>query len=227
MIRHRESLHPMELTMETCLQNLRARGFSPRHVADIGASHGPWTTSAAALWPAARFTMFEPLAEHAPALDRLCAAQPNFSWFPCALGREKSSLPLSIMPGNLDIASLAYGGPESRTVPVESLDDLLAAGRISPADLVKIDVQGFEHEVLAGAGKFMSTVGVLIMETYFFRFSPQMKLFHEAVAVMHDHGFLVAEVIDPLRRPRDGAVGQCDICFIREGHPLWQSNSWN
>jgi FkbM family methyltransferase len=216
----------MELTMESCLRGLHSRGFSPKHVIDIGASHGPWTSAASGLWPNARYTLFEPLAEHAAALDSLSNANPNITWFPCALGSSKSRMPISIYPDHLDAASLTYGGPASRDIAVERLDDYLADGRIQPAQLMKIDVQGFESEVLAGANNALTGVEVAIFETYFFRFAPRMTLFHELVAFMARSNFRVYEVLDPLRRPYDQAIGQCDICFVREGHDLVASSAW-
>jgi hypothetical protein len=127
---------------------------------------------------------------------------------------------------NLYESSFAYGGTGSRPAKVECLDLLLDEGKIPQGDFMKIDVQGFELEVLAGAEKFLQGVQVVIMETYFHRFAPGMSLVHEAVGLMHGKGFQVYEVLDQLRRPHDNAVGQCDICFVREDHVLFGCNSW-
>jgi FkbM family methyltransferase len=216
----------MDLTMESCIAGLKARGFVPNHVFDIGGSHGPWTRMALAHWPEARFTVFEPLVEHAATLRTLESDFPQVTCFPFALGREKKQLPLSIYPEFLDTASLAYGGPGSRTVTVERLDDLLADGRTTHAQVIKIDVQGFELEVIAGAQTAIAQAEVVIVETYFFRFAPVMSLFHEMVELMRARGFIVYEIMDPLRRPYDQAVGQCDVCFVRENHALHASNRW-
>ena len=212
--------------MRSCLQGLHARGFRPEHIVDVGASVGSWSILALAHWPTARYSLFEPLVEHTELLEKLRQGCPNVSWFPYALGSQKGELSLSIYPDQLDAASLAYAGPGSRRIPVETLDGLVAAGQIPPAELLKIDVQGFEREVLRGGGQFLQGVAVAIIETYFFHFAPGMTLFHELVAIMHGHGFRVYEVIDPIARPCDGAVAQCDICFVREGHPLVASNAW-
>lgn len=212
--------------MENCLHGLKSRGFAPRHIMDIGASHGPWTSTALTQWPASRYTLFEPLREHAETLNNLRATHPGITWFPLALGSRKTDLPISVYPDHLDAASLAYGGPGSRKVTVERLDDLLSDGRTTPADFIKIDVQGFEFEVLKGAQKMIDQTQVMIIETYFFRFAPGMSLFHEMIEHMHSQGFRVYEVFDLIRRPFDQAVGQCDICFVREGHPLIASSAW-
>jgi hypothetical protein len=43
---------------------------------------------------------------------------------------------------------------------------------------------------------------------------------------MRDQGFRPYEVVDVLRRPYDGAMGQCDLLFVRENHWLVSSNLW-
>ena len=45
---------------------------------------------------------------------------------------------------------------ETRRVPVRSLDSLLASGEIPPADFFKVDVEGYENFVLAGAKRFLA-----------------------------------------------------------------------
>jgi Methyltransferase FkbM domain len=51
-----------------------------------------------------------------------------------------------------------------RTVPIRRLDSLLAEGLIPKADFVKIDVEGFEKDVLLGAPELLRA-GVVGLET--------------------------------------------------------------
>jgi len=43
---------------------------------------------------------------------------------------------------------------------------------------------------------------------------------------MAERNFIPYEFVDYLRRPLDGAMGQCDILFIRRGHPLISDVGW-
>lgn len=211
--------------MDSCLTGLAMRGFKPKCIFDIGAADGGWSRHARSFWPEASSVLFEPLVERRAELDALVQSLPNASWHNCGLGRDRTTLELSISP-NLYISSFAYGGESSRNVPVETLDHLLAKGVVPPGDFLKIDVQGFELEVLAGADQFIREVQVVIMETYYHRFAPQMSLVHEAVSAMHESGFQVYEILDQVRRPYDNAIGQCDICFVRRGNALLNCTSW-
>lgn len=47
--------------------------------------------------------------------------------------------------------------PTSRKIIIRSVDSLLAEGKIKPADLVKIDVEGYEYQALLGMKNFLQT----------------------------------------------------------------------
>ncbi len=216
----------MEPTMDTCLSGLRDRGFLADHIFDVGAADGTWSRRAREFWPEASSILFEPLTEREAELNSLAQILPNTVWHKCGLGRERTMLDISLS-SNLFISSFAYTGDSSRRVQVETLDHLLTEGRIPRGNFMKIDVQGFELEVIAGASQFLSSVDVVVMETYFHRFAPRMSLIHETIHTMCEQGFRVYELMDQCRRPYDNAVGQCDICFVRKKHKLFSVTRWN
>jgi hypothetical protein len=43
---------------------------------------------------------------------------------------------------------------------------------------------------------------------------------------MSERGFIPYEFVDFLRRPLDGAMGQCDILFIKRNHQLVSNPVW-
>jgi hypothetical protein len=66
----------------------------------------------------------------------------------------------------------------------------------------------------------------VLLEVQFIRFCDEMWLVHEAVPWMADRGLVPYEFVDVLRRPRDGAMGQCDVLFVREDHWLRADRQW-
>jgi hypothetical protein len=85
---------------------------------------------------------------------------------------------------------------QTRRVPVRRLDTLLAQHLIPRADFLKIDVEGFELEVLAGARELIAA-GVLGVETESnFGISPSFPNGHFSTIadLLLEHGLLVFDI---------------------------------
>ena len=49
---------------------------------------------------------------------------------------------------------------------------------------------------------------------------------HDIVRFMHDHGFVMADVLGMARRPLDGATAQLDVLFLPDDSPLRRDRRW-
>lgn len=127
-------------------------------VFDIGANVGNYTLLFN--WLGARVVAVEPQASLAAGLRRRFAGRERVEIVRTALGAAQSTAVLHKAPGLTEIASLredvaersrfaaTHAFSDSEAVPVATLDSLVAQhGR---PDFCKIDVEGFEREVLAG-----------------------------------------------------------------------------
>ena len=84
-------------------------------------------------------------------------------------------------------------------------------------DLMKLDVQSFELEALKGASSTFGKTAAYILEVSFFSFYvPEAPVFNEVVYFMKQRGYVAYDFAGFQRRPLDGALGQCDICFVQE-----------
>ena len=208
------------------LQGLRDRGYSPRVIFDVGAAIGTWTRTAHALWPEAKYYAFEALEERKPDLERVAAETgAKVEVVIGGVGAEDGPLTMGITASLFD-SSFAYAGTESRQIPCYRLDTLHRQGRIGRPDFLKLDVQGFELKVLQGAEELLASCGVVLMECQFFRFCSSMNTLDRTIAAMSSYGFVPYEFVDFLRRPLDGAMGQCDLIFVRRGHWLVSDERW-
>jgi FkbM family methyltransferase len=129
-------------------------------VLDVGANVGYYTLAAAArVGPKGRVIAVEPSPY---AADRLAAtvsanAIEHVRIERLALGSRSADLPLYLpLPDNHAPSLLGDPGRASVTVPVRTLDACLPDWAVDRVDLLKLDVEGYEAEVLAGASVALS-----------------------------------------------------------------------
>jgi hypothetical protein len=92
--------------------------------------------------------------------------------------------------------------------------------------LVKLDTHGFEPEILDGASSTLQQTATLIVEAYNFELRPGVLRFYELCALLAGRGFRPIDLIDPMRRPKDGAFWQVDIVFARSDLPLFEDRTY-
>lgn len=220
--------------MRWLLEDLKARGLECRAILDVGANRADWSRMAKKVFPSARCCLVEPQHEMKPHIDRFLREFPDSTHVPAGAGAEVGELTFTVMGKTLNGSSFlpsAAGsravGDEERVVPVTTLDEIVASGKSDLPQVVKCDVEGYELEVLKGATKVLDHADVLILETVLFRFlSDRHPLTHEVIAFMAERGWLPYDFPEFKRRPLDGAVGQVDICFVRENGLLRSDDTW-
>jgi len=214
--------------MHICLQSISERGFRPKTIFDVGAASGDWARLARSVWPSADLVMFEPLplGDRAESLRELTQGEPPARLIEAGVGREAGSLPISVGE-DLAASSFAYvAGDATREVPIVALDDLVTpAGDLAQPDLLKLDVQGYELEILAGGERVLAAAEVVILEARLF--GSELPLVVEVLDYMRDRDFELLEIADVLRRPLDGAMVECDLVFAQAGTPLVSLGGWN
>src|SRR6476620_1012198 len=82
--------------MESFLQHLKAVGFKPSSVLDVGANDAEWSRLAKKFFPGAKFILIEPQAELEPALKAFCTESPGSVWKLAGAGREPGELELVV-----------------------------------------------------------------------------------------------------------------------------------
>lgn len=215
--------------MRRFLEDLKARGLGVTSIADVGANRGDWARMALALFPDAHCLLLEPQAEMKIELEALCHKSNKIKWIMAGVGAENGSLALSIwadVNGSSFIQGAKDHAVETRTLPIYTLDELYKNEAPPKPTIVKIDVQGFELEVLKGAKTLMGQTEVFILEASLYPFLAGVPMVHELMAFMADHGYYLYDVAGWMRRPHDGALGQLDLVFAREKGVLRHSNVW-
>jgi len=215
------------VSMETpvALRRIASRGLEVGSVIDIGASNGAWSRTAMAFFPKAQYLLIEAQRVHEPHLKAFTSRHANTQYVLKAAGEKPGSIFFD--------ASDPFAG-QARTeaadglveIPVTSVDHEISARSLKGPYLLKFDVHGFELPILRGAQQAMARASLLVMECYNFEIAPEMLLFYDMCRYMHERGFKVADISEPLWRDRDKAFWQMDFFFIRADRPEFHSKSY-
>jgi FkbM family methyltransferase len=221
--------------MDLLLEDLKVRGLNCHTILDIGANKTNWSRIAARVFPDSGFFLIEPQVEMEAHLAKFCIDHNNSFYYLTGVGSSKSSMTLTIWD-DFEGSSLLPKPDDSlkkigkqREIEITTIDDLLEGFKIKLPELIKLDIQGFELEALKGAGKTFGYTEVYIIEVSLFApdDTPQLPLISDVINFMLEKDYVVYDFAGFLRRPSDGALGQCDICFVKRKGFLRASDYWN
>jgi FkbM family methyltransferase len=119
-----------------------------------------------------------------------------------ALGATEDVLPLVVPPGHIGNASFLHPADAGETVevPVRPLSDVLDGVELTSIRLVKLDVEGYEREVLIGAKSLFESVppGAIISECWSLN-SPQGRALAQDLRELGYDVFAIARTLTRLR----------------------------
>jgi FkbM family methyltransferase len=179
---------PMFLDLRSRNFGIVTQGFDTSHVAplmayldpaavvlDIGANVGIWTRLFAERANRGQVYAFEPSPDTFHLLVKNCVQHANVECIRTAIGAESGTLSFNentttsglrhLVPG---MAAEAFG---VIPVTVSSLDDWVRKTNLERIDLVKIDVEGFEEELLNGARETLTRFQPAIVFEYIATFA--------------------------------------------------------
>ena len=193
-------------------------------IIDVGAHHGQFALLARELYPDAEIVCLEPLPAAIEKLRAVHAEDDRVTILPFAaasvdghrrmhVSRKTDSS--SLLPILRSYVEAFPGTQEARTLEVEVRTlDALVADRIQPPALLKIDVQGGELEVLAGATTVLQQVDVVFVECSFIEFYEGQPLADEIICEFKRHGLRLDGVYSVVH-DGDGRCFQADLLFRR------------
>lgn len=221
LLRRKDRKHGRRDRLLGVLRQIHGLGFRPASVIDVGAAYGEFTLECRRVFDSARYLLVEPLEEYVGALRANLAGLTDVECVQAAAAAADGELTIHVH-GDLVGSSLYLEQEDSsvngspRTVPTVTLDRLREQHGLGAPCLIKIDVQGAELDVLAGATELLRDTEYILLEVSFFEFFRDGPVFHEVVEYMHAHGFVAYDIFGMQHRPLDGALSQADIAFVRE-----------
>lgn len=203
---------------------LRDVGF--RTVLDVGANVGQFATAAHAILPEAAIYSFEPLPDCFSELQKQMAGAEKFRAFNVGIGAERGEIqfnrssfaPSSSFRKMATLHKETYpwtAGSEQVTVKVETLDDIAATLELPEPILLKIDVQGYEDQVLAGGRNTCNRVAAIIVEVSFEVLYEGQPLFDDIYRVITGMGFVFKGNLEQTSDKYSGCALYADAIFLR------------
>lgn len=221
---HQAQQQLARLSKSGALNYVKQMGINPKTVIDVGAAVGTFELNQA--FPEAKHVLIEPIQENEPYLSDLCRQIKDAEYLIAAAGRESKTVQLQVYS---DLTfSCIYSGPEARSSSLNlrevqsiTLDDLCAERNLEGPYLIKLDVDGAEVDVVAGATQTLKATDYLVTEAIFFN-----DRIYDLIEVLKHHGFVLYDIIDFLYRPLDQALWQVDLAFVPESSPLRKSKEF-
>jgi FkbM family methyltransferase len=206
-------------SMTGALRQLAKLGFRPKTVIDVGVASE--TRELYEAVPDAQFLLIEPLAEFEPFLRKICEKY-KAQYVLAAAGEAAGTATLNVHPDRYGSSllkevegALVDGVP--REVPVVTIDEVCAQKGLAGPYLIKVDVQGAELQVLAGARRTLGETEVVILEVTLFGTMIGGPQLCDVVSRMKEWGFVAYDVFGLHYRPLDDSLCQVDMVFVQEG----------
>lgn len=199
-------------------------------VFDIGANKGQYATGIIDAGYKNKIVSFEPLTSAYSEIKKESEKYNNWDVAPrCAIGSKKEEIEINISANSVSSTLLNMldshyeGAPDSKIIGKEKvqvfpLDEIGAEYSNTAKNIfLKIDVQGFEQEVLKGAQNMINKAKGIEMEISLIPlYENQNWLLPQVLEYMEQNGFQLNSIVPAFTDNNTGVVLQCNGIFFRK-----------
>jgi FkbM family methyltransferase len=207
------------ISMFGSLWNAKRLGLEPETVIDVGAGLGTFEIYEA--FPKSRYLLIEPIAENEPYLKKICQYLERADYIIAAASKAAGLVPLQVNLSNFIHSYISEDGEansenfELRTTPAVTLDEVCRTRQLEGPYLIKVDVDGRELDVLAGATRILQNTELVIVEVTLY-VSARVDKMCAVINFMKEQGFVAYDIVDLSYRLSDLALSQVDMVFVKE-----------
>ncbi|MFI0085368.1 FkbM family methyltransferase [Streptomyces bobili] len=197
-------------------------------VFDVGANSGQYARRLRRLGYAGRIVSFEPTSETFAKLEKAAERDPDWHVYRCGLGREETTAEIhtgwktmNSLLGPSDYGKDRYSRfhtSDTEEIRIRRLDEVMDEaldGLADPRPYLKMDTQGYDLEVFAGAGKRVEEFVGMQSEVAVLRLYEGSPGMGEAVATYEAAGFGITGMYPVTREATTGRVIEFDCVLMR------------
>jgi FkbM family methyltransferase len=194
---------------------------------DVGAHVGETALALALEFPGATIHAFEPVKAVFSRLQRNCRRYPNVICHHVALGSKNETRTIALRSDEVECTMNQMSRLAGDDTPLEiqepvtimRLDDVCQKLSIGQIAFLKIDVEGFEMEVLSGATETLKSGKIqnIIAEVSFSKNSEQHVQFDDVREILEPLGFAFGGYYDPAYQPESGRLLFTNALFTLGG----------
>ena len=200
-----------------------------RVILDVGANVGQSALRFNAGFKDVAIHCFEPVENTSNVgRQRTSLCHPNITWRHAAVGDRNGSVTF-YSAGVSETSSIrdtsadpAANKVDVNQVPIVRLDDFCAEHHIAPVGMIKTDTEGFDLDVLTGAGKLLDSGSVecVVCEVGFKRSDLSHSYFGDIAAYLDGHGFTFVNLygLAPIGHFQRYGCVYADALFARSVH---------
>lgn len=190
-------------------------------VIDIGSNKGQFILIIKKFFPSAKIYSFEPLKKEL-ILQKKIIGHRNIKYFNFALGNNNNKIKIhvtsrrdssSILKPKEDVNKI-YSVTNIENIIQKKLDSLFQIKKIKKPILLKLDVQGYELNVLKGATKILKNVNYLIIEISY------KSVYEKQASLKELKSFLKNQCFFPVKKTNrsflKGKIFQEDILYKKK-----------
>lgn len=208
---------------------IKGLGFDTKHILDVGANRGNWTRTAISYFPQAHYTLVEPQEELKSYVKDLFERGFHLSWINAGASDRPGLLPLHILGPDESSTFLRVARTETESirqvqVPVRTVNEIVASSGLPVPGIVKIDAEGLDLNVLAGASDLFGKTEIFFAEASI----GQLDFENTALALiqaMADAGYRFIDITHINRSPKHGVLWLCEFVFLAKTSKLLEGET--
>jgi FkbM family methyltransferase len=202
--------------------------YSIKTVVDVGANEGQFALKLMNKnHYKGKIISFEPVSSAFYQLSKNSQKSSNWQVVQSAVGDSIGKVPINISQNSVSSslrkvnahtveAEAGTAIVNTEMVSINTLDNLLKTHEWQNDLWLKIDVQGFEREVLLGASEILKQAKVVQIELAVIPSYDQSPYLEEIITTMRTSGFLLYSIMNGFRNYKTGQMYEMEGFFVRE-----------